>query len=109
MITRPARSPQMSDAMPVIRQDGEGEQLWFAGGGVFTMKATTAETGGSFAMWEDHVVRGKPPPLHTHPSRDEAMYVLEGEIRVPGDGEEHRIGERGLFVAPRGLPHAFLV
>jgi quercetin dioxygenase-like cupin family protein len=99
----------MSDAMPVIRQDGEGEQLWFAGGGVFTMKATTAETGGSFAMWEDHVVRGKTTPLHTHPNLDEAIYVLEGEILVHVDGEEHRVGERGLFVAPRGLPHAFLV
>jgi hypothetical protein len=25
------------------------------------------------------------------------------------DGEEHRVGPRGLAVAPRGVPHAFLV
>jgi quercetin dioxygenase-like cupin family protein len=99
----------MSNAIPVIRQDGEGERLWFAGGGVFTMKATTAETGGSFAMWEDDVVRGKTTPLHMHPNQDEAIYVLEGEILVHVDGEDHRVGERGLFVAPRGVPHAFLV
>jgi quercetin dioxygenase-like cupin family protein len=99
----------MSNAIPVIRQADEGERFWFAGGGVFTMKATSAETGGSFAMWEDHVVRGKTTPLHVHPDLDEAIYMLEGEILVHVDGEEHRVGEGGLFVAPRGVPHAFLV
>jgi len=99
----------MSNAIPVIRQADEGERFWFAGGGVFTMKATSAETGGSFAMWEDHVVRGKTTPLHVHPDLDEAIYMLEGEILVHVDGEEHRVGEGGLFVAPRGLPHAFRV
>jgi quercetin dioxygenase-like cupin family protein len=99
----------MSDATPVIRQDDEGERFWFAGGGVFTMKATSAETGGSFAMWEDEVVRGKTTPLHMHPNFDEAIYMVEGEILVHVDGEEHRVGERGLFVAPRGVPHAFIV
>jgi quercetin dioxygenase-like cupin family protein len=99
----------MNDPVTVIRQDGEGEHLWFAGGGVFTMKATCAETGGSFAMWEDRVVRGKTTPLHLHPNQDEAIYVLEGELLVHVDGEEHPVGEHGLFVAPRGVPHAFLV
>jgi quercetin dioxygenase-like cupin family protein len=99
----------MSNPVAVIRQDGEGERLWFAGGGVFTMKATSAETGGSFSMWEDRMVRGKTTPLHMHPDMEEAIYVLEGEILVHVDGEEHHVGERGLFVAPRGVPHAFVV
>jgi quercetin dioxygenase-like cupin family protein len=99
----------MSRAAVVIRQDGEGEEFWFAGGGVFTMKASCAETGGSFAMWEDHVVRGKTTPLHVHPNMDEAIYVLKGEILVHVEGAEHRVGEHGLFVAPRGVSHAFLV
>src|SRR5438874_5492452 len=29
-----------STARPVVRQDGEGERLWFYGGGVHTWKAT---------------------------------------------------------------------
>ncbi|MDQ6804920.1 MAG: cupin domain-containing protein [Actinomycetota bacterium] len=99
----------MSKAAVVIRQDGEGERFWFAGGGVFTMKASCAETGGSFAMWEDYVVGGKTTPLHMHPHMEETIYVLDGEILVHVDGAEHRVGERGLFVAPRGVPHAFLV
>jgi quercetin dioxygenase-like cupin family protein len=96
-------------AVPIIRQGGEGEQLWFAGGGVFTMKASAAETGRAFVLFEDRVVRGKTTPLHMHPNEDETIYVLEGEILAHFEGEEHRVGQGGLFVAPRGAPHAFMV
>ena len=83
--------------------------MWFAGGGVFTWKATAAETGGAFLAFEDHMIRGKTTPLHLHPNEDEALYVLEGELLVHVEGEEHKVGRGGLFVAPRGLAHAFLV
>ena len=99
----------MSNAVTIIRQADEGERLWFAGGGLFTMKASAEETGGAFILLEDRMVRGKTTPLHVHPNVDETIYVLEGELLVHADGEEHLIGERGLFVAPRGLPHAFMV
>jgi quercetin dioxygenase-like cupin family protein len=99
----------MSTAVPIIRQEGEGEQMWFAGGGVFTWKATAAETGGAFLMLEDVMVRGKTTPLHLHPNEDEAIYVLEGELLVHIEGEEHRVGQGGLFVAPRGVAHAMMV
>lgn len=96
-------------ATPIIRQEGEGERFWFAGGGVWTMKATSAETGDSFLLFEDHVVRGKTTPLHSHPHADEAIYLLDGEILAHVEGEEHRIASGGLLFAPRGVPHAFLV
>ncbi len=99
----------MSAAVPIIRQDGEGERMWFAGGGAFMWKATAAETGGAFIMLEDRMVRGKTTPFHLHPNEDEAIYVLEGELLVHIEGEEHRVGQGGLFFAPRGVPHAFLV
>lgn len=99
----------MSTAIPIIRHDGEGEQMWFAGGGAFTWKATSAETGGAFIMLEDRMARGKTTPFHLHPNEDEAIYVLEGELLVHIEGEEHRVGPGGLFFAPRGVPHAFMV
>ena len=98
----------MSNAIPIIRQAGEGEHLGFAGGGVFTVKASGAETGGAFLLMTHRSVGGKSTPLHTHPE-DEAIYVLEGELLVHIDGEEHRVGQGGFFVAPRGVPHAMLV
>jgi quercetin dioxygenase-like cupin family protein len=99
----------MSTAMPVIRNEGEGERMWFAGGGVFTWKATGEETGGAFLMFEDRMERGKVTPLHIHPNQDEAMYVLDGEIVAHVEDAQHRVGAGGLFFAPRGVPHAFMV
>lgn len=99
----------MSSAVPIIRQAGEGEQMWFAGGGTFTWKATAAETGGAFIMLEDRMERGKTTPMHSHPNEDEAIYVLEGEILVDIEGAQQRVGPGGLIVAPRGVPHAFMV
>jgi quercetin dioxygenase-like cupin family protein len=99
----------MSHATALIRNQGEGELLWFAGGGVFTMKASTDETGGAFMLLEDRVVRGKTTPMHLHPDEDELCYVLDGELLVHIGGAEHRVGKGGLFFAPRGVAHAFLV
>ena len=99
----------MSTAVPIIRGEGEGERLWFAGGGVHLWKATAEETGGAFILFEDRMPRGKTTPLHVHPHEDETFIVLEGEILVHVDGSEHRVGPGGIAVAPRGTKHAFLV
>jgi quercetin dioxygenase-like cupin family protein len=99
----------MSTAGTIIRGEGEGEHLWFAGGGLWTMKATADETDGAFSLWEDRMVQGKTTPLHTHPNVDETIIVLEGEILVYAEGREHRVGPRGVAVALRGAPHAFMV
>ncbi|HVF77803.1 MAG TPA: cupin domain-containing protein [Solirubrobacteraceae bacterium] len=99
----------MSSAVSIIRHNGAGEQMWFAGGGAFTWKATAAETGGAFILMEDRMEGGKVTPFHSHPNEDEALYVLEGELLVDIEGEQHRVGQGGFFFAPRGIPHAFMV
>ena len=96
-------------AQLLVRQAGEGERLAFAGGGLITVKASTAETDGGFLLFEDRVTRGKTTPLHVHPHDDEAIYVLAGERVVHVAGEERRIGAGGFLLAPRGVPHALLV
>lgn len=94
---------------PIIRGTGEGEKRWFYGGGVHTWKATSEETGSAFLLFEDRMDQGKVTPLHIHPDADESMYVLEGEVLVHIDGDEHRLATGGFVMAPRGVPHAFLV
>ena len=74
-----------------------------------TWKATSEETGGAFFLFEDEMVQGKTTPLHSHPESDETMYLLEGEILMHMDGFERRVSAGGLTVAPRGVPHAFMV
>jgi quercetin dioxygenase-like cupin family protein len=93
---------------PIVRAAEDGERRWFHGGGTHTWKATATDTEGAFLLFEMALERGKVTPLHTHPDSDETLYVL-GEILVHIDGQEHRIGPRGLASAPRGVPHAFAV
>ena len=99
----------MSTAVPIIRGEGEGERLRFAGGGVHLWKATAEETGGAFILFEDRMPRGKTTPLHVHPHEDETFVVLEGEILVHVEGTEHPVGPGGVAVVPRASRHAFLV
>ena len=54
------------------------------------------------------MTRGKMTPLHTHPV-DEALYVLDGAIRVQSEGREHDVAQGGVAVVSRGLAHAFTV
>ncbi|MEP6815283.1 MAG: cupin domain-containing protein, partial [Marmoricola sp.] len=94
---------------PIVRADADGDRRWFFGGGVHTWKVRAAETNEAFMLFEDRMEQGKMTPLHTHPDSDETMYVLDGEILMHLDGHEHRISAGGIAVAPRGLPHAFMV
>lgn len=102
-MTSPATLPA------IVRQAGDGERRWFYGGGVHTWLATAAETGGAFVLFEDAMDKGKRTPLHTHCDVDETMYVLAGEIVMHLGGADSCIAAGGLAVAPRGVPHAFLV
>src|SRR4051794_31614698 len=99
----------ISRPAPIIRGNADGERRWFYGGGVHTWKATSQETNGAFLLFEDSMEHGKATPLHTHPDSDETMIVLEGEIVMHMDGADHQIGAGGVAVAPRDVPHAFLV
>src|SRR4029077_46990 len=98
-----------SKVAPIVRAADEGERLGFYGGGVHTWKATASETGGAFLLFEAVMSRGKTTPLHTHPEVDETLYVLDGEILLHIDGEEQSLGPGAVAMAPRGVPHAFLV
>ena len=100
---------QTGKLVPIVRAAGQGERLWFYGGGLHIWKATASDTGGAFLLFEDVMSRGKTTPLHTHPQVDETLYVLEGEILLHIDGEDQRLGSGAVAMAPRGVPHAFLV
>jgi quercetin dioxygenase-like cupin family protein len=92
-----------------VRAAGQGPRRWFYGGGVHTWLATAEDTGGAFLLFEDAMDAGKRTPLHTHPDADETMYVLEGGIVMHLDGADSPVAAGGLAIAPRGVPHAFLV
>jgi quercetin dioxygenase-like cupin family protein len=70
-----------------------------------SLKASRASTQGALTLIESDTDGGAPP--HVHHREDEAMYVLEGEIKVRVDDQEFR-ATRGAFVfMPRGEEHAW--
>jgi len=96
-------------ATPVIRGAGEGDRRWFYGGGFHTWKVTEADSGGAFFLFEDELTEGKTTPWHCHPECDETIYLLEGQVDVNIDGRERRVSAGGMWMTPRGVPHAFVV
>jgi len=92
-----------------VRNEGEGDQRWFCGGGLHTWKATADETGGAFLIFEDLLDQGKVTPLHLHADADETFYLLDGEILLDLDGVKQTLAAGGIAVIPRGIPHAFMV
>lgn len=93
---------------PLVRNSRDAEQRWFFGGGVHTWLATAEDTDGALLLFSDVMEQGKRTPLHTHPV-DESLYVVEGTILVHLAGVEHLVDAGGLVIAPRDVPHAFLV
>ena len=93
---------------PIAHGPGEGEHLWFFGG-LTTIKADGAETGGRVMVTEQLAPRGSGSPLHVHHNEDEWFYVLEGELTIWVDGQTI-VAPAGAFVfGPRDVPHTFIV
>ncbi|MGE0117044.1 MAG: cupin domain-containing protein [Dongiaceae bacterium] len=95
-------------AAPFIRDPAAGSTLDVLGV-THVYKATGAETGGSFSLWEAVVPPGAGAPPHTHDREDEAFYVLSGELLIEFEGEPvpHRVGPGGFFFGARGRRHSY--
>src|SRR3954451_21322436 len=102
-ITAPERA-----LAPIALGPGEGEHFWFFGG-VTTIKADGAGTGGRMQLTEQTAPRGSGSPLHVHHDEDEGVYVLEGELKIWVGGQTV-VAPAGSFVfGPRDVPHTFIV
>ena len=93
---------------PIAWGPAQGEQLWVFGG-LTTIKADGADTGGRVLVTESTAPRGAGPPLHVHHNEDEWFYVLEGELTIWVAGQTV-VAPAGSFVfGPRDVPHTFIV
>jgi quercetin dioxygenase-like cupin family protein len=86
----------------------EGERIWFTNN-LMTLKATSATTGGAYALMEAEAPAGSGPPLHVHHREDESFWVLEGVLTV-WCGDDVFTAAPGSYVfLPREIPHTFAV
>jgi quercetin dioxygenase-like cupin family protein len=92
---------------PVFRRPGEGRASDNPLGVELVFKVRGEQTEGTLTAFENLVAAGEGPPLHTHANEDEAIYVLDGEVRFKL-GDEIQTGAAGSYVfIPRGTPHAW--
>jgi mannose-6-phosphate isomerase-like protein (cupin superfamily) len=83
-----------------------GAQYWFFGM-LAEIKATSAETGGQYALLEITAPPELETPLHVHYTEDEGFYVLEGSVTIHvGDQTVELTAGRHAF-GPRDVPHKF--
>lgn len=64
------------------------------------------QTGGAFTGLVGEIPAGAPaPPMHEHPTTDEAFYVAAGEVSFKLAGEKLLAPAGSLVFVPRGTVH----
>jgi quercetin dioxygenase-like cupin family protein len=82
---------------------GDGGTVWNILGQTYYLKATCDS---SFAF----EVVGEPGtfvPPHVHPTQDEFIYLVEGQMELTLDGMLHTLDAGGLARMPMGIPHGY--
>ena len=100
----------MTSAAASTRPDhpapAEQPMIWWQGA-LMTLKAHRGSTGGALGLVEARFPAGFGPPLHLHHHEDEALYVLDGQLRCRLGDQELTAGPGELVFGPRELPHTF--
>lgn len=78
-------------------------------GALVSVKASAAQTGGSFNLFDVVCPNGYQTPLHIHYAADVAIHVLEGTLDIFWGGERRQANVGSFFFQPRGTPHGFRV
>jgi quercetin dioxygenase-like cupin family protein len=92
-----------------VLQPEEGELRWLGETSTWFL-ALGEQTGGAFALVDEHARRGESVPLHVHRDDMESFYVLEGELTFyVGDRAGVRAGAGSFVHVPGGTIHGFRV
>jgi quercetin dioxygenase-like cupin family protein len=83
-------------------------QLWLLNT-LVTLRVSSEEGNDALSLLDTLAPRGASPPLHVHHTEDELFHILEGELRFRVGDEELRVGAGETLLAPKGVPHTYLV
>jgi quercetin dioxygenase-like cupin family protein len=75
---------------------------------LWTVLATSEQTGGSYALMEEWCPKHSGPPPHTH-EQDEALYLLQGEITLVAGEQKISTKAGSLTYLPAHCVHSFRV
>ena len=77
-------------------------------GDIYTILASTAETGGDYVALEALVPPDGGPPPHIHHNQVETFYILEGEMEITVGGQTHEAKAGDFVHVSKGTPHNFI-
>jgi quercetin dioxygenase-like cupin family protein len=95
-----------TDLKILAEQAGGGAAYWFLDA-LSIVKLSSAQTGGAFALIEDHLPAGRATPYHVHRHEDETFYLLEGEFTFFSGTQKFRGTAGATVFLPRNIPHGF--
>ncbi len=84
-----------------------GGRVYRLAGDLVTVKATAAESGGAYALFDARTAPAGGAPAHLQRYEDEAVYVLEGTYAARVGAETHELGPGAYAFVPRETVHAF--
>ena len=89
-----------------VMDRGEGQHIHVISDEV-TIKISSRDTGGDFAVFEGRIAPLSGPPLHRHRNQDESWYIVEGDFLFEVDGQKIYASTGATIFAPRGSRHTF--
>jgi len=89
-----------------VTPEGEGQTIHVVGDDV-TIKISSRDTGGAFAVFDSRTLPQQGPPLHLHREQDETWFIVDGEYRFEVDGQEIFASAGDTVFAARGTRHTF--
>jgi mannose-6-phosphate isomerase-like protein (cupin superfamily) len=102
-----AMSQQDIDRLLIVGTD-DGESFW-VGGHKITIKAGGTDTDGHYGLIVSRASVGSGPPLHVHRGVDEAVWIIQGQVRFRCGERDFTVGAGTFVLLPRDVPHTFLV
>ena len=73
------------------------------------IRASGAETGGTFSLIEQLIPPGFASPWHVHHNEDESFYVIDGKVTVVVANRSVTLNAGDYAFGPRGIPHGFRI
>jgi quercetin dioxygenase-like cupin family protein len=86
----------------------ENAPAYWSQGILWTILATSEQTGGSYSLMEELCSKNSGPPPHTH-QQDEVLYLIEGQITLIAGAEKITAKAGALAYIPARCVHSFRV
>jgi len=84
------------------------EKFWFLDT-LVTIHVAERTNADRISVIEHRTPYGFSPPLHIHHTEDEIFHILAGEARFTVGGKALTVRAGDTLVAPKGVPHSFIV